>query len=269
LNVNSWWRWYRNLSKNPIYLREKGQWGKPNPFYDNLLRFSPFVVLGGISLGFCTGFGNPAFFGNNDDLFAIWCLLCLPGILLSMLTIFGSLLAPALTAPMISLERDKGTWDILLVTPQPMMSILMAKLFGALSRLRIWPMLFVLSLFQGLILFCSLALVDGELVGWDWLMGLATVIRPWLEILFAAFMGLFLSTVTRSATMAVAGAYALVVIFKLFNSSLVWMGLLNSQVDSEMAVLGMGAVGPTAVYTLAIMGLWIGIFYQARKMIGE
>lgn len=267
--MNSWWRWYRNLSKNPIYLREKGQWGKPNPFYDNLLRFSPFVVLGGISLGFCTGFGNPAFFGNNDDLFAIWCLLCLPGILLSMLTIFGSLLAPALTAPMISLERDKGTWDILLVTPQPMMSILMAKLFGALSRLRIWPMLFVLSLFQGLILFCSLALVDGELVGWDWLMGLATVIRPWLEILFAAFMGLFLSTVTRSATMAVAGAYALVVIFKLFNSSLVWMGLLNSQVDSEMAVLGMGAVGPTAVYTLAIMGLWIGIFYQARKMIGE
>ncbi len=267
--MKSWWRWYRNLSDNPVYLREKGQWGKPNPFYDNLIRFSPFVVLGGISLGFCTGFSNPAFFGNNDDLFAVWCLLCLPSMLLSMVTIFGSLLAPALTAPMISLERDKGTWDILLVTPQPMMSILMAKLLGALSRLRIWPLLFVLSLFQGLIMFCSLSLMDGQMAGWDWLLSMATVTRPWVEILFAAFMGLFLSTAVRSATMAVAGTYALVVIVKLFNSSLVWMSLFSRQFEGGLAVLAMGAVGPTAVYTLAIVGLWVGIFYQARKMIGQ
>ncbi len=267
--MKGWWRWYRDLSDNPVYLREKGQWGKPNPFYDNLLRFSPFVILGGISLGFCTGFSNPAFFGNNDDLFAVWCLLCLPGLLLSMVTIFGSLLAPALTAPMISLERDKGTWDILLVTPQPMMSILLAKLLGALSRLRIWPLLFVLSLFQGLIMFCSLSLMDGQMDGWDGLVSMATAARPWLEILFAAFMGLFLSTAVRSATMAVASAYALVIIFKLFNSSLVWMGLLSSRLEQELVVLAMGAVGPTAVYALAIVGLWAGIFYQARKMIGE
>lgn len=260
--MKGWWRWVRNLRQNPIYLREKGQWGKPNPFYDNLLRFSPFVVLGGISLGFCGGFSNPAFFGDNDELFAIWCLLCLPGMLLSMMTIFGSLLAPALTAPMISLERDKGTWDILLTTPQSVFSILLAKLLGALSRLRFWPVLFVLTLFQGLIVLCSLSVVDGQVAVWDVLMGGATVLRPWLEILFAALVGLLFSTAVRSATMAVASTYAIVVIFKLFNSSLVWMGLLASQLSDEVGVLAMGAVGPTAVYAVAIMGLLLGIFIK-------
>lgn len=263
-----WWRWYQHLPQNPVYLREKGHWGKPNPFYDNLIRFSPFLLLGGISLGFCAGFGNPAFFNNNDDLFTIWCLLCLPGMLLSMVTLFGSLLAPALTAPMISLERDKGTWDILLTTPQPVFSLLLAKLLGALSRLRIWPVLFVLSLFQGLIIFCSMSLMGGKITVWDGLLGLTTVLRPWLEILFAAFTGLLFSTVVRSATMAVSSTYAIVVIFKIFNSGLVWMALMSNQMSDETAVLAIGSVGPTAVYALAIIGLWAGIFYQANRMVG-
>jgi ABC-type transport system involved in multi-copper enzyme maturation permease subunit len=267
--MKGWWQWYRNLPQNPVYLREKGQWGKPNPFYDNLLRFSPFVVLGGISLGFCGGFSNPAFFGNNDELFAIWCLLCLPGMLISMVTIFGSLLAPALTAPMISLERDKGTWDILLTTPQSVFSILLAKLLGALARLRIWPLLFVLSLLQGMIMFCSLSLVDGQVAVWDGLTGFSAIARPWLEILFAAFTGLFFSTVVRSATMAVASTYAVVVILKLFNSSLIWMGLLSGVLSNEVALLAIGAVGPTAVYAVAIIGLLTGTFYQANRMVSD
>lgn len=265
LNPLTWWRWARALPQNPIYLREKGTWGKPNPFFDNLIRFSPFIIIGSISLGFCAGFGNPVIFANNEDLFTLWCLICLPGILLFMLTFFGVLMAPALTAPMISLERDRGTWEILRATPQPMASILMAKFFGALSRLRIWPLLFVLTLLQGMVIFCSTVIIS-EGSPWSWSMGAATIFRPWLEILFAAFTGLLFSTAVRSATMALVSSYAVVVIFKLFNNSLVWVGLMSNRLEGEIARLGMSTVGPTAVYALAIIAVWGGIFYQASKL---
>ncbi|MCP4362882.1 MAG: ABC transporter permease subunit [Chloroflexi bacterium] len=266
MSLKEWWRWYRALPQNPIYLREKGTWGNPNPFYDNLLRFSPFVLLGVIVLGFCTGFNNPAFFADNDALFAVYCLLCLPGILLSMLTIFGSLMAPALTAPTISMERDRGTWDILRVTPQPTASILLAKLFGALARLRIWPVLFLLSAFQGLIMFCSLTVMGGDTAVWGGIVGLMTLLRPWLEVLFAAFMGMFVSTAVRSATMALASTYALVVIVRLFNSSGVWLGVASIMSAKDTTMLIASSVGPTAVYLTAVLGLWGGILYQARRI---
>ncbi len=267
MNLLTGWHWYRGLSDNPIYLREKGTWGKPNPFFDTLMRFIPFIVLGGIGLGFCAGFSNPALFGSNGNLFIVWCLLFLPGVLLSMLTILGSFMAPALTAPIISLERDRGTWEILRATPQSMRSILMAKLLGALSRLRIWPVLFVLSLFQGLILFFALTFALGEFTLWNWLLGAAVILRPWSEILFAAFAGLFFSTAVGSATMALVSTYALVVIFKLFNSSPLWLGLFTlSDINSDIAMFAMGSVGPTAVYILAIIVLWLGIFYQASRI---
>lgn len=266
MNPAVWWRWYRALPDNPIYLREKGTWGKPNPFFDNLMRFSPFVILGAIALGFCGGFGNSAFFEGNDDLFAVWCLVCLPGVLLSMLTIFGSLMAPALTAPMISLERDRGSWDVLRVTPQSLTSILLAKLFGALSRLKIWPVLFVLSLFQGAVFFCSLSVMNGSLSVWTGLLGVTTVLRPWLEILFAAFAGFFFSTAVRSATVALASTYALVVIFKLFNSGLLWLAVSSSFMNDEISLLALGNVGPTAVYATAVTALFAGSFYMANHM---
>jgi len=267
LSPAAWWRWYRGLPENPIYMREKGNWGKPNPFFDNLMRFSPFVVLGAIALGFCGGFSNPAFFNDNEDLFAVYCLICLPGILLSMLTIFGSLMAPALTAPMISLERDRGSWEILRATPQSMQSILLAKFFGALSRLKIWPVLFVLSLFQGAIFFCSINVMSGSFSVWSWFLGVATVLRPWLEILFAAFTGFFFSTTVRSATIALASTYVIVVFFKLFNSGLVWMGLLAVTLNDEIAMLAIGNVGPTAVYAVSLLALIVGSFYTANHMV--
>ena len=49
--LRSGWRWFRSLNENPIYLREKGGWGNPNPFYEMLRRYSPFVVMAAIVLG--------------------------------------------------------------------------------------------------------------------------------------------------------------------------------------------------------------------------
>ena len=56
--------------QNPVYQRERGGWGKPNQFYDNLSRFSPFVVLGAIVFGVCAGSSNPALLAGNDALLA-------------------------------------------------------------------------------------------------------------------------------------------------------------------------------------------------------
>lgn len=224
------------------------------------------MLLGVIVLGFCGGFNNPAFFANNDELFLISCLVCLPGVLLSMLTIFGSLIAPALTAPTISLERTQGTWDVLRTTPQSMESILLAKLFGGLARMRIWTALLALSLFQGLIFFCSLTTLSSETAAWGWLVALMAVIRPWLEILFAAFTGMFFSTAVQSATVALTGSYAIIVIFRLFNNSTLWYAITNLAAPDSVVLIVVGAVGPTAVYALAVAGLWLGILYQANRL---
>lgn len=32
LNLKAWWRWWHELDQNPIYLREKGEWGRPNSY---------------------------------------------------------------------------------------------------------------------------------------------------------------------------------------------------------------------------------------------
>jgi hypothetical protein len=262
------WRWVRDLPQNPIYLRERGSWGNPNPFFDNLKRFSPFVILGTISLGLCAGY-NPSLmagFGNDDVLALVWCLVCLPGIMLSMITIFASLMVPALTAPAISMEQDKGTWDVLRMTPYSTHTILLAKLFGALSRLRIWPVLLVLTLLQGLMMGCLMTLAGGETAVIGWLLGLSTFTRPWLEILFAAFTGMYFSTLVRSATVALASAYTAVILFRLLNSSGLWvLGTSLMNADDIWYVVN-GTIGPVFFYTIAVLLLWLGLLGQAKKL---
>lgn len=263
-----WWYWLRTIRSNPVYLREKGTWGSPNPFYATLSRYSPFLIMGAIVLGICAGSSsNTALLAGNDELFVFWCLLCLPGILLSMLTIFATFMVPALTAPAISLELDRGTWDILRMTPQPTGAILLAKLLGALSRLRIWPVLFVLSLFQGLLITCVSALGGGDFGLWGMLLGTTTIFRPWLEILFAAFVGMFVSTWVRSATPALVGSYAAILIVKFFNSSVMWLAVGNALFGFEAnSVFVAGTAGPVVIYTVLLAGLVIGIVWRAEKI---
>jgi len=275
MNPLSWWRWWRALLQNPVYQRERGGWGKPNQFYDNLSRFSPFVVLGAIVFGLCAGGSNPALFAGNDALIAFYCFLCLPGILLNGVTMFGMLMAPALTAPTISMELNRGTWDILRATPLTTRSIVMAKLFGALRRLRIWPVLFALSLLQGLMLTCSLifagtpensGLADASYYAiWGPAVGISAVLRPFLEILFAGMTGMYISTRLHSSTTALAGSYAAVVLMRVFNSSLVWIAVSKLLNFGGINFVN-SSVGPTVVYALAVVGIMLGLIRQADKL---
>lgn len=265
MNPFTWRRQWWELTNSPVYRRERGGWGKPNQFYENLSRFSPFIILGAIIFGICAGFSNPALLSGNDAIFAFYCLLCLPGILLNGVTMFGMLMAPALTAPTISMELDRGTWDILRATPLSTRSIIMAKLFGALGRLRIWPILFALSLLQGLLITCSMTFAGKNLAIWGAIWGATSAIRPWLEVLFAGFTGMYISTRLHSSTTALAGSYTAVVLMRVVNSSLLWLGV-SSLFELDEVGYAISGVGPTAVYLLAIGGLWIGLMRQADRM---
>ena len=261
------WRWFRSLNENPIYLREKGSWGNPNPFYETLRRYSPFVVMGAIVLGLCAG-TNPALLGatEEDELFAFICVLCLPGALLSMLTIYGSFMAPALTAPTISLEVDRGTWDILRLTPHSTATILLAKLFGGLARLRIWRVMLALSGFQAMMMVCVLTFTAGTTAVSGLLIGLGALIRPWVEVLFAAFIGMYISTWVKSARMALAGSYVSVVLLKVISNSAIWLGIWSLLSTDDSSVLTGSILSPALVYGTAVLLLWWGIVRQANKL---
>ena len=249
-----------------MYLRERGGWGNPNPFYAQLTRYSPFMIIGAILFGFCAGALNPALLSGDDGLLAAACFLCLPGFLLTAVSLYGQFMAPALTAPTISQERAQGTWDILRLTPMPMSVILWAKLSGALSRLRIWPALFALSLLQGGILALSISLFGGSQAAWGWLLGLATTLRPWLEVILAAVIGLYMSTVVESAMMALVAAYTAVVLLKLFNNSALWLAVLFYTEAGETAVMLLPTVGPLVVNGLLVTAVAIGLTQQAKKL---
>jgi ABC-type transport system involved in multi-copper enzyme maturation permease subunit len=260
------WHWFRSLDENPIYLREKGEWGNPNPFYEKIRRYSPLVVMGAVVFGLCAG-TNPALYSSAADggLFVFVLLLCLPGALLSMLTIYGSFMAPALTAPAISMEKDRGTWDILRLTPHSSAAILLAKLLGALSRLRIWKIMLVLSGFQGFVLALALLISTGQFSLPMLLMGLGSALRPWVEVLFAAFTGMYISTLVRSSRYALAGSYVCVVLMKVVNNSLIWLAIWNAFAVDDLLVLGGSMISSTALYGTAVILLWWGIVRQANK----
>lgn len=261
------WRWWRALPQNPIYQREKGGWGQPNPIFTALNRFSPFIVLGALVLGACTGFASPALLTDGDQFAIFWYLLCLPGILLTMITLIASFLAPALTAPSISMERAHGSWDMLRVTPHSTRSIMGAKLFGALARLPIWTVLLLLSALQGVIWFFLAFTLDGRLPYFGVFLAFAVFLRPWLEIFYAALTGLFISTTITSATTALAISYAIILLTKLINSSGAWL-LLGQAINSEATTsfLLSSSIGPTAVYAVGVIGFGAGIWYQSGQL---
>lgn len=269
-NLKSAWHWLRGLRQNPVYLREKGQWGRPNPFYDKVNRFSPFLVLAALVIGSCTLYTNPALLVGFSGLDILLCLYCLPGIAVSALTLFGSFMAPAATAPLLSAEMSQGTWDILRLTPQSTRSILLAKLFGGLARLPIWTILGVFTLVQTCIFTFGLLTAAADngleffLVIWT---GFFLLVRPWLEILFAAFLGMYSSTWIPTPALALATSYGALLLMKL----IVWLsaGLLPLMIiDStgETLLIWVAAAAPATLYGLATAALFWGLFHRAQKL---
>ena len=92
------------------------------------------------------------------------------------------------------------------------------------------------------------------------------MVRPWLEILFAAFAGMYASTLTGSVTMALVGAYSAVVLVKLFNSSGLWLAFSLLAELGEMATLLAPLLGPVVVYSVLITAVWLGLYRQAKKL---
>lgn len=266
MSLAYWWRWWRALPNNPIYLREKGGWGTPNPFYATLMRYSPFLLIGAILTGLCSGTGG-SFLNGNETLLAAACFLCIPNFLLTAVSLYGSLIVPALTAPAISMEMDRGTWEILRVTPLPTIEIVLAKMLGALSRLRIWLLLLALSAIQGGLSFLIMLLFGQETAVLSPVIGFSVFIRPWLEIFFAAGMGMYLSLRTRSAVTALVGTYGLILAVKLVNNSAIWSVIfLNAFNEPDWVMTLATTAGPTAVYASALILLVIGLVHQAKQL---
>lgn len=271
-NLKYWWGWWRNLRNNPVYLREKGKWGRPNPFYDSVNRFSPIFVLVGLVLGGCTLYTNPALLTGTSDFGPLFCLFCLPGIVVSALTLFGSFMAPAATTPTLSLEMSQGTWDILRLTPQSTHSILLAKLFGGLARLPIWTLLGVLTVIQTCLFMFGLATINSASNGLDFILIILTCLfflgRPWIEILFAGFLGMYVSTWFPTPTLALATSYGALILMKVtvwLSAGLLPLALLDSRVR-EMAVVFASSAAPVLLYGLATAGLLFGLFHRVQKM---
>lgn len=258
-------RWFRALPSNPIYLREKGQIGKPNPFFETMRRYSPFVVIGAIVLGSCAGF-NPFLLDNSGQWVGVGILMCLPGIFLSMLTLTAIFMVPTLTAPIVGIELRQGTWEILRLTPQPTGQILLAKLFGALARLKtLWWLIFALSAFQGVVYAVSSLVIESEIIGYGLLLAMISLFRPWAEILFTAFFSVYLATWVRSPTIALVGSYASILLMRLFNNSFLWGGVLGA-FSNEFWLSTASLVAPGLVYAMSVPLLGWGIMRRADRI---
>ncbi len=267
MTFREWRTFFRTLKNNPIYRREAGYIGEPNPFYVSLRKRTAVFVFVALVMGACGGLTNRSYlYGVDTVLSLVSALVCIPGVLISILTLYGVMMAPALTAPTLSIEQETGTWDILRLTPQPTSTILVAKTLGSLRRLGIWPFLLILTVIEGLVLgiggfFTREAFYILGLAG-----GITAVIRPWIEILFSAALGMYLSTFIRASSMTLAATYGGLLLFRLLNNALLWFGLWSFWLPSrEVGSVTMGLLTPTVIYIIALIFLGFGIIRRAER----
>jgi hypothetical protein len=262
------WAFFKTVRTNPIYLREQGRWGEPNQYYATLMRYLPLIILLVLVLGVC-GYGQAsALMGLSNQTGVFFALICIPNILIQILTWIGLIIAPALTAPSVVEEVHRGSWDILRLTPMPTMHIIVAKFLGGLSRLKIWRVLLITSaLYAAGAAIGSSTLFYQESapapIFWGLVTGLMIFIRPWLEIGFAGLAGLMLSLWTSSTRAALIGSYALVVFFRLVLGNIVLWSIVAGMVelDYESAAFAVGSMGLDVLYIAS--GLLL--FWLLRK----
>ncbi len=153
--------------------------------------------------------------------------VCLVGVTTSLLSFALLWIVPALTATTIARERELGTLDLLRATLLTERSILLGKLGGCLAQL--WPGILTLALlvsFQvvwvavsGVFGLFSLPGLTADFVFdaerlWVWLllMGLAGLLKPWGDLALHAAVGIFVSTLCRSSSAAVAVSYSVILV---------------------------------------------------------
>lgn len=276
---------WSQVRQTPFYKREKGLWGNPNEFYTYANRFAPLLIIGSLFLGMCGGLTNLASTSDStsEAVILFYCFYCLPTMGVHMLTWTGVVMIPTLTAPIISEELKRGTWDMLMVTPHPIQTILWAKALGGLSRLYIWWPLVILSLIQllGTLLAAVVVLTNIPLNGGDaetWqtflLIGLAGVgmsLRPWIELLFVTLIGLCCSTATKSGGLALAVTYAIVVITKMVCGNTLWtilMAMVVSNDNLQWVSIG-GTYIPIMIYVILITAIFFLLRSQMNLLASE
>lgn len=265
--MTAWLEWWQTLQENPIFLREKGEWGNPNPLYAKVTRYSPFVIMAALFLGICSGTTNSQTLTTANSSAILLCILFFPTVILSVLSLFGVFMAPVLTAPSISFEKDRGTWDMLLLTPYSVRTILLAKLFGGLSRLRIWLLVLVLSIIRAalFVLISQFAGYDRGIASNGFLLGFGFAVQPLLEIFYAGVLGMFISTWLRSATMALMSTYIGVAITKAVNG-IIWItavSLFALNPDGNLSLINLAT---PLLYAILSASLLAGILYRADKI---
>jgi hypothetical protein len=217
--------------------------------------------------------------------------VCLANALAWLLAAILPWIVPALTAPAIARERELGTLDLLRVTLLGERSIVLGKLGACL--LRLWPGLLALALlapFQvvwvaGARLITvtdpTALLVTPQLdLKWSWILLLAVysslgLIKPWSDLAFHAAIGLFVSVVARSSGVAVAVAYASVIVarFSLWlglmlvsSMGVLWSDLSESALPGlDWVSLALEVVGPLLVEAVgAALLIWAAIWWLKR-----
>jgi len=153
------------------------------------------LVIGGVSLGLA-GVAVWALLWQRDPAWEAWAtnelgsILDDTGFLLSVLLQFGIGLRAAVS---IASERDRATWDALLVTPLTPDEIVPAKLYGSLNALR-W-------MAGAMIMAWSIGLILGSVSGGQYARWIAGVFTGGT---FMAAMGVRASLAMPSATRAMA-----------------------------------------------------------------
>lgn len=271
---------FRSLPHNPVYLRERGRWGQPNRFFGTLSRYSPFVLMGAFIVGICsTSYGLPLTMGLNDELIGYWLLVCLPSFAVQIM-LFGALVTvPTLTTPLVSTEMEQGTWEILRLTPQPMLDLLLAKLLGALARLKwLWILLLIGTGLQAaggvLGMLGVLAFVPNDLTEQinmsvvTLLLSVLLVTRPWAEIAFVALLGLNISTLVRSTRLGLATCYIILFVMRTINGNLVWsiIAIILAESSNNELTFAIMTLTPSLVYMLATAGLLLFLIWRAHQL---
>lgn len=253
------WAFIKNLQSHPIYLREQGRWGEPNQYYAALMRYLPLVIIAVLALSVFCGYGQffSTLLGVGEAAGVIAMLICMPNVLVQILTWVGIIIAPALTAPAVVEEVKRGSWDILRLTPLPTLHIIWAKMLGGLSRLKIWWALIIFSIIYGIGTGIGTSTLIYETtgriaIGWGVVTVIAAVLRPLLEIGFAGLAGLTISLWTASARAALIGTYSLVALSKIiFSTAAFWGGAgLMMAFSQEAAAFSMGSVAVDIMYII-------------------
>ena len=267
--MTSYWT---RIKRNPVYQRERGRWGEPNPFFARLNRYSPFIIIGIFIFTVCCGW-NSAFTGLDPSYAVMWAVLCLPNLAMQGLSWAVVILVPALTAPSISEEMRRGTWDILRLTPQPLYDILLAKVFGSLGRLKIWWPMLIVSIIQAAgavvgVLGSQLVERSGSGLVMVSLLALSLVVRPWLETICVALIGITASTVAASARAALVGSYAAVLLIRFFvyiaSFTITFLGA--ELLSIGVSLISLANLFGTLFYLFLAAGLFGLLYWQAQRL---